>query len=688
LKTPVGTEGTALGRIRPIIAVAVSLITAARAWAQGDPPIVTDPSWFTWYQGLLNQRLAECPLTRSTAVYFSQAGDDQTGDGSQPSPWKTLAKAQQVIDAAPSGGAALLFRRGDVWRETAGLNVDRPNVTVADYGTGEKPLFTAFQPIADALAWQPVAAQQNTYQRSQAAPVAWVKEDDDLDQPYSRQTSPAGVSAVEGSWYWDSAGVLYVHARGATDPRTDGKSYEYAPETQWGVVVQGDGAHIENIRAQGWGMSLTAVIQCHGIDCRVQNGDRAVFVGCESHYGLTHAMTHYAQAGGIATFVNCKAGLTAGWAGDGGTMFNTFATLGGNQTIYDHCMATHGTLPSSDFPPGQRSGMAFYGHTDTAIGDVLGLTITYGCTTRDTTYGCANPGGFSNLVPAADLRDVRCFMVGDLFEGGQGTGANFALGVANGARINGKYLNLHPPYLTSGSINVWAAGGWVMNCTLEVDATGQPGDLSLFRSPTTAPSKVQAWNCYFGILARPGQMFRFDGAIPSNSQGSGFVNCAIVATGGGVCRPNITPPSPLHAVRGEQPWALHSCAYFGVEGSSITPDTRAVVLGAPESRCDRLSCVSPLACAAGPLPGGIALRYDQSGASGVRDDIGPVEVFVCANCDQSTVEPVLNILDYVCFVNKFATGDPGANCDGSTSPPILNVADFLCFQTAFARGCK
>jgi hypothetical protein len=62
---------------------------------------------------------------------------------------------------------------------------------------------------------------------------------------------------------------------------------------------------------------------------------------------------------------------------------------------------------------------------------------------------------------------------------------------------------------------------------------------------------------------------------------------------------------------------------------------------------------------------------------------------VCyANCDGSTVEPVLNVADFSCFLAKFATGDPYANCDASTTPPVLNVADFSCFLAQFAAGCR
>ncbi len=58
-----------------------------------------------------------------------------------------------------------------------------------------------------------------------------------------------------------------------------------------------------------------------------------------------------------------------------------------------------------------------------------------------------------------------------------------------------------------------------------------------------------------------------------------------------------------------------------------------------------------------------------------------------ANCDCSTVWPVLNVNDFLCFLNRFAAGDPYANCDNSTSPPTLNVLDFACFLNKFAAGC-
>ncbi|MFN0133555.1 MAG: GC-type dockerin domain-anchored protein [Phycisphaerales bacterium] len=58
-----------------------------------------------------------------------------------------------------------------------------------------------------------------------------------------------------------------------------------------------------------------------------------------------------------------------------------------------------------------------------------------------------------------------------------------------------------------------------------------------------------------------------------------------------------------------------------------------------------------------------------------------------ANCDGSTIAPILNVNDFTCFLNRFAAGDLRANCDNSTTQPLLNINDFSCFLNKFAAGC-
>jgi len=65
----------------------------------------------------------------------------------------------------------------------------------------------------------------------------------------------------------------------------------------------------------------------------------------------------------------------------------------------------------------------------------------------------------------------------------------------------------------------------------------------------------------------------------------------------------------------------------------------------------------------------------------------PIAPSCYANCDGSTAAPALNVQDFICFLNRYAAGDPNANCDGSTIAPILNVLDFGCFLNAYAAGC-
>jgi photosystem II stability/assembly factor-like uncharacterized protein len=68
--------------------------------------------------------------------------------------------------------------------------------------------------------------------------------------------------------------------------------------------------------------------------------------------------------------------------------------------------------------------------------------------------------------------------------------------------------------------------------------------------------------------------------------------------------------------------------------------------------------------------------------------LGNVPVPPCyANCDSSTTQPILNVGDFTCFLQRFAAAEPYANCDGSTQVPVLNIADFTCFLQSFAQGC-
>jgi hypothetical protein len=149
-------------------------------------------------------------------------------------------------------------------------------------------------------------------------------------------------------------------------------------------------------------------------------------------------------------------------------------------------------------------------------------------------------------------------------------------------------------------------------------------------------------------------------------------------------------------LRGDWP---HSCipniADLRMSGAEIDFN---VVRDPPPGIC--LAVIRPwsLEGQIGPLPAGTyavyATYYAGTTPSSSREFMGNIVVNPScpggcyANCDGSTVAPVLNVSDFICFQTKFAAGDPYANCDESTVQPALNVSDFICFQTKFATGCS
>ena len=76
--------------------------------------------------------------------YDGQAG---TWDGKH-GPWQTLAKASSVTHQA---GNQLLLKCGDTWNETLTLRGDGAEgspITVASYGTGQRPFIRRTRAIA------------------------------------------------------------------------------------------------------------------------------------------------------------------------------------------------------------------------------------------------------------------------------------------------------------------------------------------------------------------------------------------------------------------------------------------------------------------------------------------------------------------------------------------------------------
>jgi YVTN family beta-propeller protein len=123
---------------------------------------------------------------------------------------------------------------------------------------------------------------------------------------------------------------------------------------------------------------------------------------------------------------------------------------------------------------------------------------------------------------------------------------------------------------------------------------------------------------------------------------------------------------------------------YASSGSSFQSDRQSQVLTPAQ--------LLALAAPAGVLTYTVVPLGSQTRIGIDRDENGTLDrdqadLACYSNCDGSHALPILNVADFTCFLNRFASGDAYANCDGSTQPPTLNVADFTCFLTKFAAGC-
>lgn len=300
------------------------------------------------------------------------------------------------------------------------------------------------------------------------------------------------------------------------------------------------------------------------------------------------------------------------------------------------------------------------------------------------TGGLAGVGGAVHALTGSHPKLIGCTISGhrtDLFgAGGAGCDATSSLTIDR-CTFTGNQAIGFAPY--GGAVFISGGTATITN-SLFVDNTSGYGGGAIAASNG---ARVTVVNCTFA--ANHGA--QGGGAIWSTNSSPDVANCIMWG--------NI--PDQVGVGTGAPAVVNHSLVEGGWPGNgNLRVDPRFVGPGdyrlAPDSPCIDAGDV-------GTLPAGIGLDLD--GNPRRVDDpatpdtgVGPVPIVdmgayefqaaACyANCDGSTVPPILNVADFVCFQTRFAAGDPSANCDGSTVPPVLNVADFVCFQTAFAGGC-
>ncbi len=335
------------------------------------------------------------------------------------------------------------------------------------------------------------------------------------------------------------------------------------------------------------------------------------------------------------------------------------------QAVVNRCTFVGNNVPSGGSSAGALSAQ------DNAV--------VSGCMFTGNSVGGSGSGGAVVLSGQAIL--INATVVGNSAPGGYGGGVQ----ATSGTQVTNCLIN--------GNTSFWGAGiagsSQITNCTIVHNSASQAGGGFFGLGPAATITSCILWaNSGPGL---PGESFQLGGTTNPSVNYS----CSQYWTGlfGGVGNFGANPrfvnengPDNMPGTSDDDLHLVHPispCIDSGnnnalppdttdLDGDSNTVETLPVDLDFnPRTRDD------PAVADAGQGPGPVV-------------DCGCFEVQppACyANCDGSTTPPVLNVIDFACFLNRYASGDPYANCDGSTTPPVLNVIDFACFLNLYAAGC-
>jgi endonuclease/exonuclease/phosphatase family metal-dependent hydrolase len=241
--------------------------------------------------------------------------------------------------------------------------------------------------------------------------------------------------------------------------------------------------------------------------------------------------------------------------------------------------------------------------------------------------------------------------------------------------------NVAVPYSTTSwndpnhSFRAWGEDGSFFNSSINITSNAMVGPTIAAAIKATCDSDAAGGHLPVFLDLRVPPRVAAPASIDFGEveQNSPAQAALVVANGGDVALWTAAGISPLN-------YSLAASAGFTAPAGGF-----AAAAGAPGNSHTIFMSTANL----GPLAGAITITSNAPDEPARLVQVSGVVVpGACyANCDGSTVPPILNVNDFICFQNRFAASDPWANCDGSTEPPVLNVNDFICFINVFGTGC-
>lgn len=156
--------------------------------------------------------VAMCCISQSLSAatyYVKSNGSDAAAGLSDGQAWKTVARVNSQLFAP---GDKLLFRRGDVWRETLALRAD--GLTVGACGEGALPVISGADPA--------IGLARSEGSNVWTATVATNPVQLFIDGVRGQRMSTAAEITSDRRWHWErTTGTLLVYAAGSVAPTVE-----------------------------------------------------------------------------------------------------------------------------------------------------------------------------------------------------------------------------------------------------------------------------------------------------------------------------------------------------------------------------------------------------------------------------------------------------------------------------------
>jgi hypothetical protein len=590
----------------------------------GPRPRAKSMQMIRWKKEAPLRVLELCPVTAQTNYYFdSVAGNDTTGQGTEASPWATVAKAEQVKNdwSVSSGRLGLRFKCNSIFNELTELVLNKSYVTASSYGVGRKALANWFtlKVAANVAAWTSASPTRWT---TTLAALGTLRRQDFRYRALRRVASTAEVDSTPWSWF-QSGTTVSVHVTNSAGTAVNPNSFawEGTPAGSAGVsfIRTTPGAsfvRVHGLAAHGQGyVGFEDGLQNYGFEVGANGEDVVCVTNFEALFHNRHSWGHNAggsnsNTGGLTLFSDGLAGQD--WAQDA-TIGISYAGGGGQEMIAVNISTPWGAVPN-DATRNYPAGVAYYCHCNTggfhpAFQLVDGLTLPkppHG-------YGCAQALHFGDLDEAPSIDDRIAYEFGTKVPPMYGFGNGYVPWIHNAFQAN-REIYLQPrddggETMANVSSAAFRVGGTGENDVIVADLSNIPSTkerYGLFNptaptvlySPAIEGSHVEwynpngvGWGTTFDHRTVGLCYDMLFGASAANAQGSAFVNSIMSVRRDDPT--NVATPShrlglldTSQAIRNSAFWGMTPGTIAGQNGqeagvNTVQLDAAPILLGQP-----------------------------------------------------------------------------------------------------------